>query len=88
MNSLSEVFESLGKKVPMLELPVWKSEMPFGGSVVVNPKFIESFMISRVSSSKATTWSLSQRIGRVTCRAILSLKSSREEILSLTISVG
>ena len=47
-----------------------------------------SLAISRVSSSKRTTWSLSQRTERVTCSATFSLNSSMEEILSDTTSVG
>ena len=47
-----------------------------------------SLAISLVSSSKSTTWSLSQRTGRLTWRAILSENSSMEDILSDIISVG
>ena len=47
-----------------------------------------SLAISFVSSSKSTTWSESQRTGRVTCSAISGKNVKRAGILSDTISVG
>lgn len=47
-----------------------------------------SSMMARVSSSKATTWSESQRTGRDTWSSSLSLKVSMEDSLALTTSVG
>ena len=47
-----------------------------------------SMATSLVGSSKSTTWSESQRTGRVTCIGTLSKNSSSAESLSATFSVG